>query len=117
MIISEGSSRFKFVVVDSIRHPEEVRVLREHASFASLVAVDAPTLKRFSRCTSRSRESDPTTLEEFVSKDDRELFGLAGRSSQRIRECMSDADAWILNDTDVLVELHQKIRIALKNIF
>ena len=83
--------------VDSIRHPEEVRVLRSSPRFRALIAIDAPASVRYKRCCSRSREGEGTTmkLEDFLAGDDAELYGREG--SQRVRECMVAADWWILN--------------------
>jgi dCMP deaminase len=51
-------------VIDSIRHEDEVGVLRKSSDF-HLLAIKADAAIRFERIRSRGRESDPRTLEEF----------------------------------------------------
>ena len=58
-------------VVDSIRNPAEVEVLRRLAGF-TLVGVDAPIEVRFIRAQKRARPGDGLTLEEFSEKEARE---------------------------------------------
>ena len=58
-------------VVDSIRSPGEVEVLRGLPSFV-LLAVRAPLEVRFGRALVRGRPGDPRTLEEFRSRERQE---------------------------------------------
>ena len=58
-------------VVDSIRHPEEVRVLRTRADFR-LLGVDAPVETRFARARLRGRPGDPEELDAFRALEERE---------------------------------------------
>lgn len=58
-------------VVDSIRHPEEVRVLRGRPDFR-LLGVDAPVEIRFERARRRGRPGDPEELSAFRSMEERE---------------------------------------------
>lgn len=55
-------------VVDSIRQPAEVAVLRELPQFV-LLGVTAPVELRFQRALSRARPGDPQTLEAFVGRE------------------------------------------------
>lgn len=55
-------------VVDSIRSPFEVAVLRRVPGFR-LVGVDAPMAIRFGRALARARPGDPSTLAEFESRE------------------------------------------------
>lgn len=89
-------------IIDSIRHPAEVEVLRTKVPhFACLVAVDAPVMLRFQRATSRGREKDPTSdLAKFVQSDDAEMYGLAGPNSQSLRECMFLSDIVVIQRGD-----------------
>jgi dephospho-CoA kinase len=57
--------------VDSIRHPEEVAVLRGRPDFR-LIGVDAPVETRFERARLRGRPGDPQDLEAFRAMEDRE---------------------------------------------
>jgi dephospho-CoA kinase len=58
-------------VVDSIRNPAEVEVLRELPAFR-LLGVRAPLEARFRRAIERSRPGDPTTLDEFRRREEQE---------------------------------------------
>lgn len=98
-------------IVDSIRNPAEVAVLRTHPNWKSLIAVDAPVLLRYHRCLQRMREKDPMSLEEFLEKDDREMFGTG--HSQSIRQCMIMADIFLVNQgstEDLVTDLRNKIQ-------
>lgn len=58
-------------VVDSIRNPAEVEVLRGMKGFI-LIGVDAPIEVRFSRAQKRARPGDGLTLADFREKEARE---------------------------------------------
>ncbi len=62
----------KLLVIDGIRSIDEVAEFRKHGSVV-LVAVHASPRERFSRLKSRGRPDDPSTWEEFVERDMREL--------------------------------------------
>ncbi len=58
-------------VVDSIRNPSEVAVLRRMPVFL-LLGVDAPARVRFARSLARCRPGDPVTFEEFLERERQE---------------------------------------------
>jgi len=58
-------------IVDSIRNPAEVLVLKELPGFI-LVGVDADPAIRFERLRKRDRIGDPETFEHFVALEARE---------------------------------------------
>ena len=95
-------------IVDSIRNPEEVNVLRRREDFL-LIAVDAPKKVRFERIKMRGRENDPMTWQEFLSVDRAEVLGTSD-SSQRILDCMKLAEVRIVNDS-TLDYLYTKLDI------
>ncbi|MBI4161516.1 MAG: dephospho-CoA kinase [Acidobacteria bacterium] len=97
-------------VIDSIRHPAEVEVLRSLDRFL-LLAIEAPVEMRFDRTRRRARPGDALTLEEFRRTEDREVSGTAS-GSQRIAECIRVADARVCNDGG-LDRFHRRIRQAL----
>jgi dephospho-CoA kinase len=86
-------------VVESIRNPEEVRVLRQRKDFV-LVAVDAPVEMRFARSKQLAKPGDPKTFDEFLALDQRESHD-PNRSGVRIKECCAMADRTIVNDGDM----------------
>jgi dCMP deaminase len=59
-------------VVDSIRNPSEVQVLRGREDF-SLLAVEADQATRFERSRLRGREAAAKTLEQFAREEAQEL--------------------------------------------
>lgn len=96
-------------VIDSVRNPGEVMILRRLSGFF-LLAVDSPAELRFARIRARGRLGDINTAEEFQEFEDRENSGVP--SEQRIAATMRLADGTVLNDSD-LEALHQRVDRAL----
>jgi len=96
-------------VVDSIRGPAEVEVLRSLPRFA-LLGIDAPVAIRFQRSLVRGRTGDGETLEEFRLKEERE--NSATETGQQLRKTFDLADRVVRND-DTLDLLRQRTREAL----
>ena len=96
-------------VVDSIRNPGEIVVLRRLPYFR-LLGVDAPLEIRFERSRRRGRAGDGATLEEFRKKEDLEQAEKG--SGQQLRVCLSLADVVICND-GTIEELRALAREAL----
>jgi dCMP deaminase len=92
-------------VIDSIRHPDEVRALRAAGDFV-LVWVEASTEVRFERARRRGRVGTPQTLEAFEAEQARELRSEteAGQQLLAVREL---ADETIDNDGDLETLLAQ----------
>ena len=82
-------------VVDSIRSPGEVEVLRGLPSFV-LLAVRAPVEVRFRRALARGRPGDPRTLEEFQARERQE--NAADPWSQQLDATFRLADRVLDND-------------------
>ena len=74
-------------VVDSIRNPEEARVLKRQAQ-AQLFFIDAQERARFERLKARARPGDPRTFEEFLSLEEKE--------AQNSDDAMQNIEATIL---------------------
>ena len=89
----------------SVRNPTEVERLREIPGF-ELWGVDAPVAERFARESSRGRESQPTTLEEFKALEDRE--NTDDPNAQQLDATFRMADHTIDNDGS-LSELEAKV--------
>jgi dephospho-CoA kinase len=92
-------------VVDSIRNPVEVAVLRGVPRFV-LVGVRAPVELRFARSRLRARVGDPTTLAEFEARERQENGDVP--TAQRLSATFALADVAIDNDGD-LDRLHRRI--------
>lgn len=82
-------------VVDSIRSPGEVAVLRGLPRFL-LLGIDAPLPLRFERSLRRGRTGDGLTLEEFARKESRE--NSTTEAGQQLLKTLALADLVIDND-------------------
>jgi dephospho-CoA kinase len=82
-------------VVDSIRHPEEVRVLRRRPDFI-LVGIDAPIDVRWQRARLRGREGDAVELAAFRLQEERENADRP--ESQQLRRTLALADRVMVNE-------------------
>ena len=86
-------------VVDSIRNPGEVEVLRNSGHRFMLLEVQADELIRFERLRARGRVGDAATIEEFRAHERAELTGNA--VGQQLLATAEMADAQVDNDSDV----------------
>lgn len=82
-------------LVDSIRNPEEVAVLRRVPGFL-LVSIDAPLELRYARSLERRRPGDPETLQEFSRREEEENTN--DPAAQRLRATAALADVHLSND-------------------
>jgi dephospho-CoA kinase len=96
-------------VVDSIRNPGEIEVLRTVPGFF-LLGVDAPVSMRFERSRRRARSGDGLTLEDFRRKEAMEQA--ESGPGQQLRTCLSLADEILLND-GTLEDLRLRVREVL----
>jgi dCMP deaminase len=94
-----GMHSDKNYVVDSIRHPAEVAVLRKAGAF-SLFHIFAPLEARFERSLARDRAGDAKTLQEFVLLEERELAS-SNAAAQQLLETEGLADKLIENGDSV----------------
>ncbi len=97
----------KNYVVDSIRNPREVEVLRRLKDFR-LVHVIAPVEERFARIKSRKREGDPQDLPAFQELEKREAQN-ADPNAQQLDATALLADAGLENSLS-LEELRQRVK-------
>lgn len=100
----------KHYVIDSLRHPSEVQVLKRRADFI-LATVRAPEQLRFQRLKQRGRERDPKTLEDFKELEAREAQSDTA-SDQQLDRTIAMADI-VLDNTGPLKMLHEKVREVL----
>lgn len=82
-------------VVDSIRSPAEVEVLRTVAGFR-LLGIDAPIEVRWRRAVDRGREGDTPALDTFRQREARENG--SSPESQQLSAALALADAVVVND-------------------
>jgi dCMP deaminase len=88
----------KHYVIDSIRNPAEVDAFRAAKHF-KLIRIESPPEVRFQRILSRQRESDPKTLEEFITLENREAEG--DDTSQNLVKVELMADYSLTNDSSL----------------
>ena len=93
-------------VIDSIRNPAEVEVLRRRSDF-TLMAVEAEQALRFERSRQRAREGAPDTLERFASEEARELES-SDPANQQLVATRAMADLTLRNNGS-LEELHREL--------
>ena len=96
-------------VVDSIRNPGEVEVLRTLPQFV-LLGIDAPQSLRFQRSIRRGRLGDGATLDEFAQKESRE--NSTTEAGQQLLATLALADR-VINNDGTIEELHGRTRHAL----
>jgi dCMP deaminase len=94
-------------IVDSIRNPAEVDVLRALPDFF-LLGVDAAQRVRFERLLARGRQGDPTTFEQFAELEERETVS-TDPTTQQLRATWECADEVLMNDGSV-AELADRVR-------
>ena len=103
-----NNQEYKKVVVDGIRNPAEIGVLKTLNNFF-LVSVDAAQKIRFERVKERGRESDPQAWDGFLKMDGRDKGEGEAETGQNVRKCMELADFTLVNDGG-LEEIQEKIR-------
>ncbi len=99
-------------VVDSVRHPAEVEVLRSRTTNFRLIWVAADESVRLERLRGRGRSGDPKTLEDLRRLEGREL-GSDDPSAQQLDAVRELADFTIENDGGIEA-LHDKIQSVLE---
>lgn len=92
-------------VVDSIRNPAEVEVLRGLPHFV-LIGVEAAREVRFRRSLERNRPGDPLTLEQFRLRELQE--NTTDPNAQRLEATFRMADRVLSNDGS-LESLHSAV--------
>ena len=97
-------------VIDSIRSPEEVNVLKQQKEFI-LIGVNAPIETRFERSLARGREGDGKTVEEFKRLEEQEN----NEGYQQLKKTLRMSDVVIINDKTI-DHLRRQIDHVLQNI-
>ncbi len=101
----------EFVVVDSIRNPEEIRFIKENLN-AAIIGIDAPQEKRYEMFKNRgANTAGIDSFEQFKELDDREINGTDAHS-QRVGDCLKMADVIIQND-ETIEDLKNEVNKAI----
>ncbi|PLJ77558.1 MAG: dephospho-CoA kinase [Thermofilum sp. NZ13] len=96
-------------VIEGLRSLEELDYLRQNAKEAVVVAFHSSPKTRFNRLLRRARKDDPSTWEEFVERDRRELgFGIGS--------VIALADIMVVNEDMELDELQRKVENILNKL-
>jgi dCMP deaminase len=103
----------KNYIVDSIRNPREVEVLRRDKNF-KLVHVTAVPEMRLERIKARGREGDPQTLEEFKILEEREAAN-EDPNAQQLESTAILADVELENNSD-LPALRTRVREMIRTL-
>jgi dephospho-CoA kinase len=88
------------IVIDGIRGIAEVEILKS-VGCVKLLAIHASTNKRFTHLKQRARSDDPSAMEEFTSRDKREL-------TVGISEAIALADETLSNNDLTVDQLNEK---------
>jgi len=99
-------------VIDSIRHPAEVEVLRRATAAFRLIWLDAAAETRLTRLRSRGRAGDPTTPRQLEALEAREL-GSPDPAAQQLL-AVRDAADFVLHNEGTLAELHEATQRVLE---
>ncbi len=83
-------------IIESIRTPGEVEILRKHKNFY-LLAVDADTRLRYKRIRSRNSETDQVSYHKFLQNEEREMHS-TDPNKQNLAACIHLADYIIVNN-------------------
>ncbi|MGI0149804.1 MAG: hypothetical protein ACREDF_09780 [Thermoplasmata archaeon] len=94
-----------WAVVDSIRNPAEVAVLRRLPKFV-LLGVRAPLEVRFMRSLERDRRGDPVTLAEFEARERQE--NTEDPQAQQLDATFALSD-WLVDNDGNLQRLHRAL--------
>ena len=95
--LSKKMEAGKKYVIDGIRNPGEVDVLKKMGNFV-LIGVDAPVEKRFQWILARNKDTDPKTLEEIKAMESRDRGAGEASHGQQSQKCYEMADAFVMND-------------------
>src|SRR3990167_3082808 len=92
--------RSRRLVIDGIRHPDEVRLLKTYLPGLILLAVKTDIKKRFQQLIKRKRPLDPTTFAEFIASEKIEKGNSKDKTApqQQNQACVEMADREIKNN-------------------
>ncbi len=98
-------------VIDGIRHPEEISVLKNNLEKFTLIAITAPQEIRIKRALERAKTSDPSIQQELIKTDERDR-------AIGIDACIKSADFVINNENKTILDLHKELNgIIEKQVF
>jgi len=105
------NQQYKKAIVDGIRNPAEIDVLKKLKDFF-LISVDADSELRFNRLVNRNRESDPKSWEDFLNVDNRDKGMGEKETGQCVGKCMTRADFILINNSTLEEAKNQVEKIS-----
>ncbi|MBI4139912.1 AAA family ATPase [Candidatus Woesearchaeota archaeon] len=93
------------VIIEGIRHPEEVKELKKYEG--KLIFIQAAQEVRFARMIARNREKDPSTWNDFL-KEEGQQEGTGKGSGLRIKDCEEMADI-VIENNGTFEELRERV--------
>ncbi len=95
------SERSDVIVVDGIRYPNEVDMLRDFKENV-LLFIEAPVKLRYERCKKRGEKGEADmTYKKFLAAEDRE--------TERYIDDLKDGADYVINNSKTLENLYEKI--------
>jgi len=88
------------IIIEGIRNPGEIEYLKKLPHFI-LIGVKAKRELRFKRLLQRAKAWDPTTWNEFLTVDKRDLGVGQKKSGQQVKKCLAYCDYVLINNKDV----------------
>jgi len=101
----------KNAVIESIRTPGEIELLRAKQDFL-LLAVDANIKLRYQRIYQRKSATDKIDFQTFIENEQREMHS-DNPNKQNLSECIKQADYTVINN-GTLEKLHEQIKVLLE---
>jgi len=102
------NSQSKVIIIDGVRSTAEIEVLKNIGS-VKLLSIEASSDTRYKFLSTRGRSDDPTTIEKFEERDNREL-GVG------IGESIAMAVETIVNSDITLDELTERAYIVIEKL-
>ena len=93
-------------IIDSIRTPDEVHVLRKRDDFL-LLEVHVPLDIRWQRMQERARDGDPINYEIFLRQEDAEA--VAEDSAGQALIATAELSDIVINNQGTLIQLHESL--------
>jgi dCMP deaminase len=84
------------VIIDSLRHTDEINVFRNFGDKFKLIFIDAPVEIRYERVRERKRADDFVSFDKFKSDEEKEMN--TEGAGQQLGLCKEAADVLIINE-------------------
>jgi len=96
----EGFKMADNVVIDGVRHPDEIELIKDVFDHSVLIAVDMSDERALGLIKERNRAGDPKTMEEYMALKERER-GVPGSNAMQMDKCLEMADIKLWNEGKV----------------